>query len=58
MTSGRDVHMLPDDSANTIFQRGGPITSGRNREADIKTCFSGNLPVPVSSPAPSASPIA
>jgi hypothetical protein len=52
MTTGGDIHTLPDDSANTIFQRGGPITSGRNREADIKACFSGNLtasPKPVSS---------
>ncbi len=55
MTTGRDVHTLPDDSADTIFQRGGPITSGRNREADIKACFSGDLtasPKPVSTPAP------
>jgi hypothetical protein len=55
-TNGRDVHMLPDDSADSIFQFGGPITNSRGREADIKACFSGNLAAPGSSPAPAASP--
>jgi hypothetical protein len=50
-----DVHALPDDSAKTIFQNGGPITSGRDREADIKACFSGNLDLPVPTPSPAAS---